>query len=417
MAIRLALIGCGGISERHVAGYATIKGKEPDLFDLVAVCDADEQRANAAADTAATWQSGRPRVFTEVDALLDETAADAADLCTPHFLHHQVGVRCLDAGLHIQVEKPIGVTLRATRQLIEAARRNGRILATAEQIRRTPGPRTAHWLFHERGLLGPPTVLYSQRVRPPAPQGAAGSAPAPLGTKERPLRPEGQVPWTWRRERALSGGGPVIDSGAHFCDTVRYLYGDAETCYGRVLQVSPRVMTRPSDGRTMAVETEDTFIATITFRSGVVASWSVSMGLPGHLFSAVAYYGTEGAIVEPVDAFHGPRINSTVVLADGTSRPLQEYYQEFLEAIGAERRQRLFPHGIEDGFALETYDFLRAIREGSRPEIDGEEGLKAKAIALAIYESSVTGQVVRVEDVLSGVAREYQRPIDDRWGL
>ena len=35
MPICLALIGCGGISERHVAGYATIKRANPDLFDLV----------------------------------------------------------------------------------------------------------------------------------------------------------------------------------------------------------------------------------------------------------------------------------------------------------------------------------------------------------------------------------------------
>lgn len=43
--------------------------------------------------------------------------------------------------------------------------------------------------------------------------------------------------------------------------------------------------------------------------------------------------------------------------------------------------------------------------------------MKAKAIALTIYESSVSGQAVRVEDVLSGRAREYQRATDERWGL
>jgi predicted dehydrogenase len=413
MSIRLALIGCGGISERHVAGYATIKQADPDLFDLVAVCDADAKRAESAADNAATWQSSRPRVFTDVDALLGEARAEAADVCTPHYLHHEVGVKALDAGVHVQVEKPIGVTLRATQRLIEASRRNGKLLATAENIRRTPGPRTAHWLFHERKLLGQPTVLYSLRVRPPAPQGAPGGAVPALGTRERPV----EVAWAWRRERALSGGGPVMDSGAHFCDTVRYLYGDAESCYGRVMAVSPRVMLRPSDGATVPVETEDTFVATITFKSGVVASWSVSMGLPGHLFSSVVYYGTEGAIVEPVDAFHGPRANAAVVLKDGSTRPILDYYQEYLAALGEAGRDWLFPHGIEDGFALETHDFLRAIRDRGRPEIDGEEGMRAKAIALAIYESSLTGQVVRVDDILSGAAREYQRPIDERWGL
>jgi predicted dehydrogenase len=348
-------------------------------------------------------------VFTEVDALLNEANAEAADVCTPHFLHHQVGIQALEAGLHVQVEKPIGVTQRATRRMIEAAKNKGRILATAENIRRTPGPRTAHWLFHERKLLGKPTALYSLRVRPPAPQG--GAAVGTAGAAGQPT----EVPWVWRRERALSGGGPVIDSGAHFCDTVRYLYGDAESCYGKVMEVSPRVMRK--DGQMVPVETEDTFIAIINFKSGVVADWSVSMGLPGHLFSSVAYYGTEGAIVEPVDAFHGPRINSTVVLRDGSSRPLQEYYQEYLGELGETGRQKWFPHGIEDGFALETYDFLSTIRDKRPVEIDGEEGLKAKAIALAIYESNVTGQVVRVDDILSGAAREYQRPMDERWGL
>ncbi|HEV2124353.1 MAG TPA: Gfo/Idh/MocA family oxidoreductase, partial [Chloroflexota bacterium] len=286
----------------------------------------------------------------------------------------------------MQVEKPIGVTLRATQMLIQAAKRNGRTLATAENIRRMPGPRTAHWLFHERGLLGAPTAFYSLRVRPPAPQGGAQVAPVPVGE-------EAEVPWLWRRERALSGGGPVIDSGAHFCDTIRYLYGEAESCYGRVLQLSPRVMQR--DGTTVPVENEDTFMATINFVSGALGTWSVSSALPGHLFSTAVYYGTHGAIVEPADAFHGPRIESKVVMLDGTSTPLETYYQEYLESLGEAGRQRVFPHGLTDGFALEVYDFLTSIRDKHPPEIDGEAGLKAKAIALTIYESSVIGQAVR----------------------
>jgi predicted dehydrogenase len=139
--------------------------------------------------------------------------------------------------------------------------------------------------------------------------------------------------------------------------------------------------------------------------------------LPGHLFSAVTYYGTRGAVVEPNDAFHGPRIESKVVLLDGTATPLRTYYEEYLNALGEAGRQKVFPHGLEDGFALEVYDFLTAVRDGRPVEIDGEEGLRAKAIALAIYEADATGQQVRVADILSGQAREYQREIDERWGL
>jgi len=213
----------------------------------------------------------------------------------------------------------------------------------------------------------------------------------------------------------MSGGGPVMDSGAHFCDTIRYLYGDVESCYGRVWQVNERHAWKGDD--LVRIETEDTFMATINFESGATGSWSVSSQLPGQQFANVVYYGANGAIVEQNDPFHGPRVTATVALKDGTSRPLEEYYKEYLAALGEKGRQKVFPHGIEDGFALEIYDFLTAVRDSRPPEIDGELGLRAKAIALAIYESNAAGQAVRVRDVLDGKADAYQRPINEKWGI
>ena len=57
------------------------------------------------------------------------------------------------------------------------------------------------------------------------------------------------------------------------------------------------------------------------------------------------------------------------------------------------------------------------MRDGRPPEIDGEQGMRAKAIALTIYESSATGQVVRVQDILEGKVDAYQGPINARWGI
>ena len=403
MPLKLALIGCGGIaSARHLPGYATIKQKEANLFDLVAVCDADQGRAEAAAKFASEFQQTPPKVYTDVTQLLKNEQLDAADICTPHFLHHTVGIQCMEAGVPVQIEKPVGVSAKATQQLIAASQRTGKLLATAENIRRMPGPRTAHWLFHENGTLGQPIALYSQRVQTRRPS-AAGE-----GTPDHPQ-------WVWRNDVSMSGGGPVMDSGAHFCDTIRYLYGDVESCYGRVWQVNERHAWKGDD--LVRIETEDTFMATINFQSGATGTWSVSSQLPGQQFSNVVYYGAEGAIVEANDPFHGPRITAQVVLKDGTTRPLEEYYKEYLEALGEKGRQRVFPHGIEDGFALEIYDFLTAVRDGRPPEIDGDQGLRAKAIALAIYESNATGQAVRVKDVLDGAVNTYQRPINEKWSI
>jgi predicted dehydrogenase len=88
-----------------------------------------------------------------------------------------------------------------------------------------------------------------------------------------------------------------------------------------------------------------------------------------------------------------------------------------LKSLGEQGRQRVFPYGMEDGWALEVYDFLTAVRDGRAPEIDGELGLRAKAIALAIYESSATGQAVRISEVVDGTADVYQRPTNEKWGI
>ncbi len=400
MTVRLALIGCGGIARAHLKGYAAIRAVEPELFELVAVCDANLAAAQEVATAVTAWQEETPAVFGDVADLLAATDCDAADICAPHFLHHRLGIACLEAGLHVQIEKPIGITVRATHRLIAAAARAGRQLATAENVRREPGPRTAHWLIHERQLLGTMQSFFVQESRPP----------------QRPMADNAELPpWVWRDDRQLGGGGQVLDSGAHFCDTIRYLFGDVEQVYGRVEQWRPRPVRRGD--AVVHDEREDTFVAQLHFANGMSGLWSYGAAWPGHRLNTVVYYGSAGALVDPGDVFHGPRLTATVQLADGTALSLADLHQEYLAELGAAGRARLFPHGLTDGFALEVYDFLTAVRDDRPPEVTGEDGLRAKAIANAIYESNAAGQAVRVAEVIDGQIDAYQRPINERWQL
>jgi len=91
---------------------------------------------------------------------------------------------------------------------------------------------------------------------------------------------------------------------------------------------------------------------------------------------------------------------------------MPELREEFLRSIGEERRNMLFPHGFTDGITLECYDFLEAVQKRRRPEVDGEEGMKAKAIAEAIYESAKLRAAVRYKDILNGRISKYQDQID-----
>ncbi|HJN18984.1 MAG TPA: hypothetical protein QGH10_26025 [Armatimonadota bacterium] len=88
-----------------------------------------------------------------------------------------------------------------------------------------------------------------------------------------------------------------------------------------------------------------------------------------------------------------------------------------MASLSDDDRERYFPHGFEDGMALEIYDFLRAVATGSQPEIDGEAGLRTKAICEAVYESAHCGEALPYEDVVSGFIEGYQREINEHWGI
>ena len=397
--VKIALVGCGGISRSHFRGYTQIKEQEPSLFDLVAVCDPVRENAERMAAAVGEWQTPAPAIFGDVEAMLSAAKPDGCDICAPHFLQHTLAIACLDGGANIMCEKPFGVTVRASQLIIEAADRNGRFCATAEQIRRGPSQRTARWAIQDAGLIGEPRMFYAQIVRKPT-----------LAPRDNPGHR------TWRNDLNKCGGGPVMDSGAHFCDTVRYLFGDVETVYGRVHRFNDR-WTQTPDGQLLVDEQEDTWIATLNFASGLTGVWSLSHALPGHQFNNVAYYGSEGAIVDPGDVFHGPRPTAELHQSDGTVIPFSELIERFTAQLDDAERERLFPHGFTEQSTLKTYDFVRAIADGRPPEVEGRTGLKAKSIAEAIYESSLANEVIRVEDVASGRRGEYQRPINEAWGI
>ncbi|MEM3957564.1 MAG: Gfo/Idh/MocA family oxidoreductase [Thermoproteota archaeon] len=393
--VKLAIAGCGGIARAHLTAYAKISEKEPGKLKLVALNDVSKEAAEAFADEAEKLLGYRPPVFLDMREMLRKAQPRAVDICTPHSEHHRVALECIRSGADIMVEKPLGVTLRASKTIIAAGKKHGRIVATAENIRRGVNQRTMHWLINEAKLIGRPRMFYAIHA-----------------SWNDPLKPR---KWHWRIEKNLSGGGLVLDSGAHFCDSMRYFFGEVDMVYAFVGQFEK--WPHDKNGETFYSEVEDSWIALISFENGLVGTWSWTMAAPGHSFTKVVYYGSEGCLLDSGDVFHGPFDNAVLILKDGSQRTMLELREEFLRSIGEEGRNRLFPHGFTDGITLECYDFLEAVQKRRRPEVDGEDGMRAKAIAEAIYESAKLRAAVRYRDVLNGKISKYQDPIDRANGL
>ena len=195
MAIRVAIIGCGGMARGHLNAYLRIQEIVPGKVELVAMCDPVRKNAEDFASRVKDATGKTPVVYEDTDAMLGAEDLDGADICTPHCYHHINAIKCLNAGVNVIVEKPIGITIKATRAIIEAANANGRIAATAENIRRMPSRRAAWWLMNEKKMLGDITMFFSQH--------ASYQIADP------------QSPWHWRLDLMLGGGGMVMDSGAH----------------------------------------------------------------------------------------------------------------------------------------------------------------------------------------------------------
>ncbi|MGQ9729655.1 MAG: Gfo/Idh/MocA family protein [Candidatus Zipacnadales bacterium] len=393
--IKIGIIGCGHIARKHLESYAKIMQKESDLFRITSVCDHNEDSARQFAHLVAEWQDVEPMVHVDVHKMVVHYDLDGADICTPHYDHHITGVQCLEAGTNVLIEKPFGVTVKASRLIIEAAERKGLITACANNIRRQPAQRAAHWAIHKKGMIGEPRMFFIQH---------AGY--------HRPLGPQS---WHWRTDKFMGGGGMIMDSGVHFADTISYLFGEPERVYATVRQHEKWPFLR--EGKTVFDDREDTWMAILNFKSGVDGFWSSTVVAPGEETTQIAYYGSAGSITDDGDVFHGPHPTARITRQGEGTRLLSDIIPEYMASLSAEERGWLFPHGFEDGMTLEIYDFLRAIATGTQPEIDGKIGLRTKAICEAIYESGHCREAVPYDDVVSGFIEGYQREINERWGL
>lgn len=138
--MRVAVVGAGWWASNHhvpsLAGYANA--------DLVALCDADRDRAAEVAG-----EHGVPHVVTDVGEL-PGLGVEAAVVATPHTTHHEVAARLLDAGVHVLVEKPLTTTTEHAVDLLRRAERAGVHLAVGYTDQYAPTAAVARDLVQHR---------------------------------------------------------------------------------------------------------------------------------------------------------------------------------------------------------------------------------------------------------------------------
>src|SRR5260221_6862237 len=95
-AVRIGIIGTGGMGSGHCSTMSTIKEAK-----LTAVCDIDAEVAKSIGDKYSV------RSFTKAEDLLDSGLVDAVIVATPHYFHPPYAIEAFKRGIHVLSEKPI----------------------------------------------------------------------------------------------------------------------------------------------------------------------------------------------------------------------------------------------------------------------------------------------------------------------
>ena len=124
--LKVAVIGTGHLGQAHARIYASL-----DSVDLVAVCDTNEAAGQAIANKYNT------RFVRDYRELLD--VVEAVSVATPTISHHEITCACLQAGIHVLVEKPIARTLAEADEMIALANDKTLCLQVGHIERFNPG--------------------------------------------------------------------------------------------------------------------------------------------------------------------------------------------------------------------------------------------------------------------------------------
>lgn len=414
--IPLAIVGCGGMGHRHMYGLAELHNAGLSQFELIGACDPVLENAESLADQAAERFGKRPTVVPKMDDLV-ALGVKAVDITTTPRFHHSLAVQAVHNGFHAMIEKPVGLTVRASNIIRKAAAEKQLVLSVAENYRRDPINRLAKALL-DGGIIGQPRFMIHTTA-------SAGGNQMMISV--------------WRHQKDQSG--VLLDVGVHFADMMEYFMGPIESIYaqtrlyekirhnpagaGETPQSAPNPIyakfqkQMPADFEATA---EDACYATINFASGAVGQYIENHAGHGKGIWCREIHGSKGSMDLPND-----RSGRNIVLHRRSQETISD--ERILDLVpdfrldtataalfGGDRLWKYeFPFEYTDRklIAVEYDDFARGIL-GERPvEVDLYQGTRSVAVSYSILESGVAGRLVTLEEVLNEELDEYQRDIND----
>lgn len=335
--LRMALIGCGFFAQNHLHAWASI----PEV-EIVAVCDRDEAKAEAARQA-----FGAGAAYTDAAAMFAAERLDFVDIATTMQTHRALVELAAGHGVHVIVQKPLAPSLEDCKAIVETCARAGLRLMVHENFR-FQSPILAARRALAEGRIGRPHFL----------QASFRSGYDVFS---------GQ-PYLATEKRFI-----LIDLGIHILDVCRAIMGEAETLYCVSQHINPKIAG------------EDVATTLIRHPGGgvsIVDCSYASRRLPEPFPQTLLRIEGEHGTIELLEGYRLRVTSHGVVTEEGVEPQTPAWTQKPW-------------HVLQESVLNLQRQWVASWRQGVAPETSGEDNLRTYALVMAAYASAETGAVVR----------------------
>jgi UDP-N-acetyl-2-amino-2-deoxyglucuronate dehydrogenase len=329
--IKVALVGCGRISQKH---FAALK-EHNDSLELIAICDNNPEVLDKHKELL------NVDGYYSIDKMLKSHKIDLLILCTPSGLHSDQTVLAASYGVHVMTEKPMATRWQDGLRMVKACDEAGVRLFVVKQNRKNTTLQILKKALKEK-RFGRIHMVHIN-VFWTRPQEYYDSA-------------------KWRGTWELDGGA-FMNQASHYIDLIDWLIGPVD---------SVQAMTATS-GRD--IEVEDTGVMNICWRSGALGSMSVTMlTYPENYEGSITIIGEKGTV----------RVGGVAV------NEIEKWEFSDKKDYDAHIQDASYHTTSVYGFGHPLYykNVIDVMQGKADPETDGREGLKSLEVLIAAYLSA-----------------------------
>lgn len=335
--IKAAIVGTGNIAPQHVKGLLEF----PERVKIVAMCDIYPEKAQAMKE-----KFGLDcQIFDDHQKMLQAMPdIQVVHVCTPPYVHAEIAIHAMDAGMNVLVEKPMATCLAECDAMMEAEERNHVVLGCIAQNR-----------FRNS--------IY--KLKKTADSGLAGKV---VCAHVNSLWWRGHCYYDlwWRGLWEKEGGGPTLNHAVHHIDMLNWIMGGLPT---EVMAMLTNVMHDNS-------EVEDLSLAALRYENNSIAQ----------VTSSVVHHGEEQGIeLQCADAKISAPWQPKAEITRPNGFPVEGGNQELLEKLQA--YYDAIPDLAYEGHTGEIDNYLTALETGGRPMITGVDGRNTVELITAIYKA------------------------------